>query len=104
MNPKNNCPLSKQEFDIAGLVNNDEIFKLVRHKLVCYQTDNHKLKQLTDIMFEHGNSISAILKVNMDIAIYAMYIANHEAKWFITNSHKNHESLKEENNVIHTIK
>ena len=93
---KSNCPLSGKEFDIAVLINNDELFKLARHKLICFQTDNHKLKKLTDIMFEHGNSIQAILKQDHESAIYAMYIANHEAKWFITNSHKNHESLKEE--------
>jgi hypothetical protein len=92
--------LSKQEFDIGGLINNDELFKLARHKLVCYQTDNHKLKKLTDIMFEHGNTISAIIRIDKELAIYAMYIANHEAKWFINNSHKNHESLKEEQCIL----
>lgn len=82
-----------QEFDIGNLLNNDEIFNLIRPKLRPETYLDDKLQKLVRIMIDHGNSIDAILKICKDSASYALELANHAASWTIQ---LRNEKFKEE--------
>jgi hypothetical protein len=86
---------SPQEFDIGALINNDEIFALCRRKLHPETMLPGSLKRLVEIMIEHGNSISAIMKVDKQMAVYAMELANHVAGWQIKLKEEDYESTNE---------
>lgn len=87
--------ITPAEFDIGALINNDEIFNLARRKLFPATMLEGPLKRLVEIMIEHGNSISAILKVDKEMAIYAMELANHVSAWQIKLKEESYESTKQ---------
>jgi hypothetical protein len=84
-----------EEFDIGALINNDEVFEIARKKLRPERYLDPKLKNLVEIMIKYGNSISAIAKINTELAVYAMELSNHVSGWQIKLKEESYESLKE---------
>lgn len=85
--------ITPREFDIGALINNDEIFSLVRRKLHPETMLDGPLKRLVEIMIEYGNRIEDILRVDKVMAIYALELSNHVSGWQIKLKEKGYESL-----------
>lgn len=92
-----------REFDIGALINNDEIFSLARRKLHPETMLEGPLKRLVEIMIEYGNRIEDIMRVDKVMAIYAMELSNHVARWQIQLKEESYESLKEEKIMDDTL-
>lgn len=72
-----------QEWDVGVLIKSDEIFNLRRRKLRPETYLQQDLRQLVEIMIEHGNSTEAICRVDRRLAEYAMTLCNYVLNWTI---------------------
>ena len=82
------------EFDIGALINNYEIFALVKRKLFPETMLEGDLKKLVEIMIEHGNSVFEIMKIDKNMALYAMELSNHVTSWQIKLKEQSYETMK----------
>ena len=85
---------SPQEWDIGNLIRDSSLFDLVRRKLRPETYLRHELKDLVEIMIEHGNSVEEIYKISKEAAVYAMTLCNHVLNWTVQSKCKELEPDK----------